>query len=355
MAMVYNPDTFQWTDSSPADRSNWNDRNPLDVTSYAHPTDTRGWTQVNDQWLWTGGGDQPMTSPWDNSNASRMGSRMTGSELQSSYNSMAPQYRSVLDARGFNPESYFMANGIAPSVSNQTDLNNILDWQTAIERTPSMNESGGWGQIMGDFASTFGPFIAAPLMGAWGASGAGLGEGLSAADMAGGLLPEFGTEAAYSAGLGGFDPVGFDPAEGLGGGGSSGGGSFGGVTSNGLATTGFGEGAMVPVTSGWSQWVNNLKSPKNAAQLAKALASFNSSPSTGSGMAAPAYIGGGVSSPSSPTQAQSVQPPSPLSVPEMASDFQPMKIEQPSFTGFQQNNLLQDPFAIANATWNRGR
>lgn len=110
----------------------------------------------------------PETQKWSSMNGG-MGptyNPMTKTELASSYDSMDPQYKSVLDARGFNPESYFMTNGSAPYVGNKEDLNNILNWQTAIEQTPSFRGESDMGTFMtlvGLAALPFAPYMMAGL------------------------------------------------------------------------------------------------------------------------------------------------------------------------------------------------
>lgn len=167
-----------------ADSSNWNERSGFDNT-YTYPTDTRGWKDVSGSgdWLWTGGGEQPIGNPWSNTNASRMGSRITGSQIDADWNAMNPQWRSQLTSMGFNPGAYAEANG---GLAGGNTLDNLKEW-TRVTNENRQRMGGGFDNPFGGLMQMYGDL--GPFIQAAGLAYGGFGGGLESLFGGGGGLP----------------------------------------------------------------------------------------------------------------------------------------------------------------------
>lgn len=153
------------------------------------------WSTVNDQTFWSGPeSEKPLNSPWENTNAARMGASMTAAQVQAAFDALPASEKAAYQAKGVNPVSYYNANGATIQPGN---LSNTLQWQAAIENTPSFKGEGqgGIGSLIGMMGGDLGPFIAASLAaaGATGGLGGLFGSGASSSGFGSGFIDAIGS------------------------------------------------------------------------------------------------------------------------------------------------------------------
>lgn len=154
-------------------------------------------------YIWTGAPeDTPLNTPADGTNATKIGASMSAKQVQAEFDALPAAEKAAYKARGVDPVAYYNANGRPIPAGN---LSNTLQWQGAIENTPSFKGEGqgGLGSLLGMMGSDLGPFIAASLAAA-GATG-GLGGLFGGASSGGGFGSGF--IDAIGSGVGAGSPI----------------------------------------------------------------------------------------------------------------------------------------------------
>ncbi len=180
-----------------------------------------GWTQNtwgDGSMMWTGGGEAPIMTPqfdgstntWRNMNGG-FGANytpITASSVWDSWGKTPSKYKDALSSMQFDPISYATINGGAPSINNDTDFQNTVNWQKAIMQTPSFRGEGNFDNPfsgMMQMYSDLGPFLKYAGM-AYGGFGGGL-ESLFGSGTGTGAYPmDFGLgDTGFTPWTGGID------------------------------------------------------------------------------------------------------------------------------------------------------
>lgn len=146
-------------------------------------------------YIWTGAPeDTPLNTPADGTNATKIGASMSAKQVQAEFDALPAAEKAAYKARGVDPVAYYNANGRPIQAGN---LSNTLQWQGAIENTPSFKGEGqgGLGSLLGMMGSDLGPFIAASLAaaGATGGLGGLFGSGASSSGFGSGFIDAIGS------------------------------------------------------------------------------------------------------------------------------------------------------------------
>jgi len=193
-------------------------------------TPPQGFARMPDGTIaWNGGGEAPIMRPEFNSETNRWQNMnggfganytpVTASSVMDTWNKVPSKYRDALSSMQFDPISYATISGSAPIINNDTDFQNVVNWQKAIMQTPSFRGEGNFDNPLSGALSLWnsGAFIPIKLaMGMYAGGADGLSNLFSGGDVAfgnaflngtagaGDALSQIGNMADWSGGFSDF-------------------------------------------------------------------------------------------------------------------------------------------------------